>query len=325
MSHEIEETDGIIYAGQEPWHGIGYRVPTNTFCASEAILAVPSLAASIEKRPVFFRATDGRLIEVPESCAVVRAHDERCYQIAGRDYGIVMPKDAFRAADALKLRYEVAGTMRDGARFWTLGKFSTVEVLPGDAVDQYLLFWGAHDGTAAIRMLPTTVRVVCANTARMALAEGTNKGAYIRHTRHALERVEDAYEALAFAEQIAAKSVEESRRIAKLIMTPDRWRSLLAAVVPANEKAERQTRTTNIRDQIRELSESGRGTEIPGVRGTGWGALQAVVEWSNYHRSTRGAQDNPAAQAANRFESSLFGASAEAIEVARQTLVQMAA
>ena len=60
----------------------------------------------------------------------------------------------------------------------------------------------------------------------------------------------------------------------------------------------------------------GRGAEIPGVRFTGWAAYNAVTEYVNYKRSSKGGQSN-------RFQSALFGSGEKFIRKAEETLTDM--
>jgi hypothetical protein len=60
--------------------------------------------------------------------------------------------------------------------------------------------------------------------------------------------------------------------------------------------------------KILELVETGKGTGIPGVRGTAYGFLNAVTEYVDHHRVVR-AGDRDVAEA--RFDVSLIGAGAQ--------------
>jgi len=42
------------------------------------------------------------------------------------------------------------------------------------------------------------------------------------------------------------------------------------------------------RIKVLQLRDSGKGTEIPGIRGTLWGALNAVTEYSDFYSSSDG-------------------------------------
>jgi hypothetical protein len=93
-------------------------------------------------------------------------------------------------------------------------------------------------------------------------------------------------------------------------MSADNFEKFSEFLVPDNPEAESNTRAENTRMELANLFEDGRGQNLPGVRGTGWAAYSAVVEFSNYFRSSRGGD---AAQE-RRFESSLFGSGDQLIQ-----------
>jgi hypothetical protein len=74
--------------------------------------------------------------------------------------------------------------------------------------------------------------------------------------------------------------------------------------LPDGEGA-RTGRARNAHATLRELFETGPGTEIRGVAGTRWAALNAVTDYTTHHRATRVAQGEGAA--AKRLESVWFG------------------
>lgn len=68
------------------------------------------------------------------------------------------------------------------------------------------------------------------------------------------------------------------------------------------------TRQQNVRNRLAELFETGRGQDIPQVRHSWWAAVNALTEYQDFFRPTRGRDDNDRAE--NRLESSWFGSGA---------------
>ena len=83
------------------------------------------------------------------------------------------------------------------------------------------------------------------------------------------------------------------------------FKQFLENLVPIAEDKP-NTRRENVRDKLTELFQSGAGTEIPGVRGTAWGALQAVTEYNTHWRGTRGAKTDVEKQP-SRLQSTWMG------------------
>ena len=72
----------------------------------------------------------------------------------------------------------------------------TIKVAEKDTVSQYILVSNSHDGSGAIKILPTPIRVVCNNTLTWALRKGHANQYSFRHTKNASERVEAARKVL---------------------------------------------------------------------------------------------------------------------------------
>lgn len=311
MSHEISS---IAYVGETPWHGLGVYCGEEPMTSKEAIKAA-SLDWEVEKRPLWTADAEGKpTIEVETHMAVVRKTDNSKLGIVGANYVPVQNRDSFEFMDALVdeglMRYHTAGSLRNGQRIWLLGKIGQSDILPKDTLDRYLLLWNTHDGSGALRALFTSVRVVCANTARIALSQGKGEGVYLRHTTNIKNRLEKAKEVLGLANKEFDRFVEFAKALSKLKMSADNFEKFSEFLIPDNPEVENNIRAENARHELSNLFTDGRGQEIPGVRGTGWAAYSAVVEFANYFRSTRGGD---AAQE-RRFESSLFGSGDQLIQ-----------
>ena len=82
------------------------------------------------------------------------------------------------------------------------------------------------------------------------------------------------------------------------------------------------TRAKNIRDEFLRLFEHGIGHDMPEIRHTTWTALNAVTEYVDHYRSTRGKSEHD--RASNRLESAWFGSGARLKERAWELALQMA-
>jgi Domain of unknown function (DUF932)/DEAD/DEAH box helicase len=75
-----------------------------------------------------------------------------------------------------------------GERVWILAKLpKDIPVIGDDITNRYLLLSNGHDGTSAVQIKFTPVRVVCENTLTQALSQGPTLR--ITHTRDLRERV----------------------------------------------------------------------------------------------------------------------------------------
>lgn len=324
MAHELETS---FYVGATPWHGLGTYVGDEPVTSKEAIVA-SGLDWQVGMQPLFVdNPFDQSRISVSEHRCVMRMTDCSILGVAGKDYVPVQNWEAFEFMDSLvetgELRYHTAGSLRNGKRVWMLAKFGSSVILPSDAVDKYLFLWNTHDSSGAIRALFTNVRVVCANTARMALNAAHGEGVYLKHTSGIKNRLEQARNVLGLAHKQSVQFDEFAQSLTKLRMTTPMWNEYCEVLVPKRDDGMEVSKRTssmraNVIDTLTNLYEHGRGQEIPGVAGTGWAAYNATTEYVNYHRQTRG---KDRAQEL-RFEGSLLGSGAALVQRGTEQLVQ---
>lgn len=83
------------------------------------------------------------------------------------------------------------------------------------------------------------------------------------------------------------------------------------------------TRAKNVRDTLYNLFERGKGQEIPAIRHSSWAAFNAVTEFVDHHRSTRGRTEHE--RGSNRLDSAWFGSGNKLKQHAFRLALDMAA
>lgn len=313
MAHEIEEFDNLFYIqGNTPWHGLGTPVP-QAATSKEAILAA-NLGWNVFLRPVSYfeseNMLDDEVYTVNDHFVVMREDTKDALGVVGGRYTPIQNTEAFEFMDNLvsdgSMRYHTAGSMRNGRRVWLLGKIGSFEVVPNDRVDKYLFLYNSHDGSGTLKVMFTPVRVVCANTARMALSGAKNNAVSIRHTGSVTSKLEASKRLLGLAEETYSSYEEFTRYISKINLNNNKLEEMLKVIVPQpNEKALRAvTLAENKRNNIIKLFETGIGQDISGVSGTGWALYNAVTEYMNYHSNVRGKTEIEKQN--KRFENIMF-------------------
>ena len=112
---------------------------------------------------------------------------------------------------------ETAGALGNGSTVWFLAKMPEyAEPVDGDVLESYIMGTTTHDGTGSIRFLPTSCRVVCQNTHRIAIGEHKTKGIAFRHTKNANIRAKQAQEALNLSRKRFELFSEQAEQLAKV-------------------------------------------------------------------------------------------------------------
>lgn len=203
MSHQIDVSTGraaCMVTGAAPWHKLGQNV-SQAQTSAEAI-KLACLDWGVEKRPLFAPGNDGAMLPVSEKYALVRTDTGAPLGVVGKQYTPFQNEASFDFMDTLvddKLAmYETAGSLKGGRRIWMMARLPRELRVAGtdDTVLPYVLLTNSHDGTSALRIVPTSIRTVCMNTLNLALREAGSQGMSIRHRDSLKARVHEAREKL---------------------------------------------------------------------------------------------------------------------------------
>jgi len=136
---------------------------------SEETLKLSGLDWNVVQRPIM---TDD-LTPIPGYKANIKETDNRVLGVVTDRYKVVQNSEAFAFTDALLgegVKYETAGSLQDGKKIWLLAKLHKKYIIVGEQIDPYLVFNSSHDGSGAIKVAMTPIRVVCQNTLNLALS-----------------------------------------------------------------------------------------------------------------------------------------------------------
>src|SRR5262249_30005108 len=158
--------------GEPAWHGLGINV-ANAVTAKQAII-LAHLDWTVEKWPL--RAVKQSFdVPVDGSFATIRTDTRAVLGVVSDQYRVLQNVAAFAFMDEAisegAAMWETAGALNDGRRVWMLARIpKSVKAMQGDEIKPYALLCSSHDGSLAVHIKPTTVRVVCNNTLTLALS-----------------------------------------------------------------------------------------------------------------------------------------------------------
>lgn len=301
MAHGMEINDTMFSAGrQKPWHFSMHpdqvKLIQEAPNSKEALIAA-GLDWTVEQTPVYMN--DGT--EIKNYKANVRSDDKTVLGIVTDRYKIVNNVDAFSFTDALVgetedgvVRYETAGSLNGGKRVWLLAKMPTKKVLDDD-VEPYMCFSNSHDGTGAIKVAVTAIRVVCNNTLNLALNTAQRSWS-TKHIGNMEDKLEEARHCLGMTNLYMKALDEEADRLANIKLDYEQINEILDQMFPVTEK-DTDRKRANVQKVKDNYSICYFMPDIAKFRGTAWGAVNAMSDMVGHSAPSR----NTANYEANRW------------------------
>ncbi len=283
MAHEIET---MAYFQKTPWHGLGTALDEGDLYDWPKTCEKAGLAWDVELVPLVTADTQAKVTHR----AVRRKSDQRILGVVGPRFFPLQNKDAFAwfqpFLDAKEAALHTAGSLRNGSRIWVLAKLSRTPlvVAPGDEVEKFILLSHGHDGSLAVRVGFTPVRVVCQNTLSMAHSADASRLIRVKHTKDVRANLANVREVMDLANAEFEATAEQYRRLARRSINQADLRRYVKKVFKVEEDQEGSTRLKNIMEEVVRLAEAGRGNTLSSVSGTLWTAYNGVSEWLGYNR-----------------------------------------
>lgn len=277
MSINVES----MFAVREvPWHGLG-EVLNNPLTSEEAIKAA-GLDWNVVSKDVYVEG-----VKAPGYVANVRDSDNSVLGIVTNRYSIIQNKEAFEFTDSLVesgMTYETAGSLRKGKQVWLLGKLPKDSIL-GDDLEPYVCFTNTHDGTGAVKVCMTPIRVVCNNTLNLALRTAKRSWS-TRHTGDIQMKVREAQETLGLANDYITALKEEAENLASIKVSDTTIEGILDILYPVKEDASELTKG-RIEEQKREYFRCLNMPDVQQFRGTAYGAIMAATDFADHSKPLR--------------------------------------
>lgn len=289
MSAEVET---MMFVGRErPWHGLGTMVEEAPD-SREALIAA-GLDWDVVQRPVFTQ--DG--VKVPGYFANVRQQDGSILGVVTSRYKVVQNRDAFAFTDALLgdgVRYETAGSLMGGRKTWILAKLPTRYIIQGEQILPYLVFSNTHDGSGAIKIAMTPIRVVCNNTLNLAL-NTADRSWSIHHTGDIAAKLEDARETLFMAEDYMNELGKGFEDLSRKRLTDAAVDEFIKELLPIADDASETTEKNILRLRKDVATRYFDAPDLQGLRKNGYRFINAVSDFATHAapiRRTKNYQEN---------------------------------
>lgn len=285
------EVESMFSTRVKPWHGLGKIVqdaPT-----SEEAIRLAGLDWEVAQEEMF--TANG--VKVPDAYANVRTSDNSVLGVVGNRYEIVQNSEAFSFTDALLgegVRYETAGSLKDGKVIWLLAKLPEEYKILGDPVETYLTFTNSFDGSGAIKVAVSGVRVVCANTLNACLKQAKRTWS-ARHTGSINSKMEQARETLQFATTYMETLNTQMEEAYKVKLDDDKLGKMIDNLIPIPEDVT-ERKKNNLKDiRMDILFRYAEAPDLKDREQTGARFIQAVADTTSHmapKRLTQNYQQN---------------------------------
>lgn len=268
--------ESMFYVREVPWHGLGTKVeeaPT-----SEEALRIAGLNWTVDQTPVY---TDSGLL-IPGYKANRRSTDGSILGIVSDRYKIVQNTEAFEFTDAIVgetedgvVKYETAGSLCGGKRIWLLAKMPTKSIV-GDDVEPYMFFSNSHDGTGAIKIGMTPIRVVCQNTLNMAMNTAKRQWS-TKHVGDMQSKLEEAKLCLMMANEYMVNLDIEADKLANKKLYEDQIEEILDDLFPVSENAT-ERKKNNVLEFRKNFWKAYDMPDIAKFKDSAWKAVNAMSD-----------------------------------------------
>lgn len=327
MAHQITRTDHLVLAGERAWHGLGTVVADAPTPLDALRLARLDWTVS-KSGPIVGAWDDGHTTDWDGNSLIKRDDNNEVLGCVGSGFVPVQNHELAMLADAIgstgEVRIETAGSLDGGARVWFLCRSDSIDI--GDRGDEhipYVLLANGHDGSLALRVFPTMIRVVCANTWRAADRNGKAGGYTFRHTTNIGTRIEECKEALAAWRTLRDRQIRRIETLAAASISREEIQNLWVRVIETCDGPIPTTPTTPAEQRRRDRSAESLAymsevfdREASRFGGTALVAANAATNWIEH---ARGRLDGAA-----RVSSRLFGDYGTMVDATFRATEQMA-
>jgi phage/plasmid-like protein (TIGR03299 family) len=275
---------------EKPWHGLGTIVEDAPSSADALRLA--GLDWQVIQKPLF--TSTGRIDGYK---ANVRSTDNAVLGVVTDRYRVVQNEEAFAFTDNLLgegVKYETAGSLQGGRKVWLLARLPREYIISGERISPYLVFSNTHDGSGAVRVAVTPVRVVCNNTLNLALNTASRSFSMV-HTGDIKGKIHEARETLFMADAYMEELGREFERLRRQKISDQQVKEYIELLLPVEKDAS----PVSVRN-VRKLRDNmaARYFDAPDLKGVGKNAyrfINAVSDFATHAdpiRRTKNYQEN---------------------------------
>lgn len=297
MPAAIETVNGrSLFASfrEVAWHGLG-TVFTQEVTDYREMLTL----AGIDYRVEFETLSTESGIILDRHRATVKVFPDGSRMpagVVGMRYEIVQNEDKFSWLQSLSdgARWETGGELADGTVFGSIAFQREIVLDPNgvaDRVETYALVSGSHDGSSGIVAGLTPTRVVCRNTLNVALGNLKSRMGF-RHTMSVHDRMKAEAEFFRMQHVYFDAFEEEAKALYAKPVTDKQYANLIEKKLFPKPEEDVKGSFAKWENKVGMYFEAWNGAPNAGIKGTGWGAFNALTEANQWGRNVQNGREN---------------------------------
>jgi phage/plasmid-like protein (TIGR03299 family) len=225
----LDYVDGVAQGlfDRPEWHSLG-NVELGGICDIDKAMELSGLGFEVRQRPVRYYDDEGKIHTMPDAFVNYRSDNYEGLGVVGKIYTPVQNRDgaAFLQSlvDDFNAKIASAFPLNGGKRCVISMKMPDDVVIDadgiGDHIEMYLAWLNNHDGQGQAECVVTPWRPRCRNTERLAVKGAVTRWG-TRHTKNAMERLDEARRSLQLTTSWMAKFTAEEEQLAASAATMD--------------------------------------------------------------------------------------------------------
>jgi phage/plasmid-like protein (TIGR03299 family) len=304
MAHKIDQTKSskgaFVSYLQKPWHGLGTVVDKKL--SVKKALELGGLDFQVEKKPNVHIISDKKKIVSEKSFFTYRTDTDAVLGAhVGKQYTPLQNHDALSLVDEYVTNgggiIETVGALENGCiTFLCVRAPKNIMVTKNDAVEQYVIFSNAHDGSRSIQAYYSPVRVVCWNTLQAAEGSASNL-IKVRHSSNVLDNAKEAMKILGIIKENTEQTEAAMKLMVETKMNQQKFMDYVGNIFLSDDEIKRlqigekdvvSTQVQKVIADVLTYAENGIGQK-EAKPGTAWWAYNAVTGYFANVKEYKGA------------------------------------
>ena len=158
--------------------------------------------------------------------------------IVSTKYSVIQNSTAFAFLNSLVaegMKFERAGGLQNGRKVFILARMPDRYIISGESISPYIVFINSFDGSGAVKILMTPVRMICLNMLNLALRKTLRSWSAV-HCGDVVGKLEDAKNTLIYADRYMQELGAAIEDMKHQTITDAKVIELTDALYPTNDK-----------------------------------------------------------------------------------------